>query len=338
MREVQNLKPRTHEFTNGALESLAKYFGDLPLAAITPSDLRGFQVARAANRVRMETGDVSPWRKTAGNSCINHELSVLQQILALGGMWEPLRPWYSPLPVASWSPREVPSIDQEVNLFDAAARHPEAQLALWVATITTNTSASGSELRHMRLRHLVLRNPILARSDVYIPQEGCKNSVRPRKIPLNETARRAFENCYRRALDLGCSDPDDYLFPFRTKRNHFDPKQPASRSWLRKSWGHLRRIVQMPKLCPHDLRLLFVTRSLEAGVMPEIVQALSGHKSRKMMDYYSKFRMEPKLEAVDVIERVHIASKKPPASVQPWPTRNFLDVRNQLQYKNLTAK
>jgi hypothetical protein len=108
--------------------------------------------------------------------------------------------------------------------FSVARRIQGAALALWVATITANTSASGSELRYMRLRHLMLMPPFEGASSwIWIPEEGCKNNARPRKIPLNEAARWAFEQCYSRALELGSSHPDDFLFPFRVKRNVFDP-------------------------------------------------------------------------------------------------------------------
>ncbi len=72
----------------------------------------------------------------------------------------------------------------------------------------------------------------------------------------------------------------------------------------------LRRATDMPKLCPHDLRHLSITRLLEAGVEPEIVRSLAGHVSRQMMEYYSHVRMEPKLKAV---ERIDLPPRKPPA-------------------------
>lgn len=312
MRAWKNLKPRTREFDLFALRSLERFFGDLPLGAITAGHLREYQLARAQNAMQTETGTVSPWPQRGGDSTINHELGVLRAMLKAAGVWQRIGPWYAPRPVPNWSPREIPDVDQEHRLFAAARRDPRCSLALWVATITANTSASGSELRFLGLRHLFLRSPVAGlRSEVYIPLEGCKNGERPRKIPLNAEARWAFEQCYQRALELGATREDHYLFPFRVRRNVFDPERPASRSWIRKDWNRLREVTGMPGLKPHDFRHLFVTRLLEAGERPEVVQALSGHVNRKMMDYYSHFDMKTKAAAVDLLEAAPIAAKKP---------------------------
>lgn len=343
MRAGKNLKPRTHEFTKWALKSLTAFFGDLPLAAITAGHLREYQAARRVNRMDVDGGTMAPWKKTAGASAINHELNVLQRMLTLAGLWGRIAPWYSPEPMPGWSPREIPDVDQEANLFRAASADPRCALALWVASITCNTSASGSELRYLRVRHLFLRSPALGeRSEVYIPQEGCKNNARPRKIPLNATARWAFECCYRRALSLGSTDADDFLFPFRLRRNTFDPTRPASRSWIRKDWERLREVTGMPKLCPHDFRHLFITRALEAGTSPEVVQSISGHKNQRMMDYYSHIRMAPKAEAVDAIDRIANGAKRPVistrAALQPIPYGEQRERRAMGRVENISNR
>jgi integrase len=337
MRAGKNLKPRTHEFTTWALKSLTAFFGDLPLVAITAGHLREYQIARKINQMEIEGGVIAPWKKTAGASSINHELNVLQQMLVLAGLWPRIAPWYAPLPVPGWSPREIPNVDQEMHLFRAAAADPRAALAFWVATITSNCTASGSELRYLRIRHLFLRSAAEGeRSEVYIPQEGCKNNARPRKLPLNDSARWAFECCYRRALHLGSTGPDHFLFPFRTKRNEFDPTRPASRSWIRKGWERLREVTGMPRLCPHDLRHLCITRLLEAGISPEIVQSISGHKTQRMMDYYSHVRMAPRAAAVDLIDQVAQGGRKPVISVRPEP--HLHERRGMARVENISGR
>lgn len=319
MRGMQDLKPATHAFASGALRALGSFFGDLPLGAITAAHLREYQIARARNECPLESGEsVRPWKMPAGRSCINHELNVLKQMLEAAGLWERLRPWYAPLKIPSWSPREIPTVDEEAKLYARAVECEGARLALWVATITANTSASGSELRFMRLRHLMLRSPFEeARSEIWIPEEGCKNNARPRKIPLNSEARWAFECCYQRALSLGSRQPDHFLFPFRTARNRFDPTRGATKSWLRKSWTQLRQVAGLPRLSPHDLRHMFCSRALSAGVRPEVVRSLMGHKSQKMTDYYSHVEMQPKIAAVDLLERESAGVRKPVRSERP---------------------
>ncbi|MDE2099235.1 MAG: tyrosine-type recombinase/integrase [Patescibacteria group bacterium] len=312
MRAMQNLKPATHEITRNSIRALSRFFGDLPLSAITPGHLREYQVARERNEVLLENGVVHPWKQAAGSSCINHELNKLKQMLDLAGLWERIAPWYAPRPIPGWSPREIPTADEAARIFDRGASDPAAELALWVATITANTSASGSELRFMRLRHLTLVSPLEdGRSWIWIPEEGCKNNARPRKIPLNDDARWAFEQVYARALRLGSCEPDHFLFPFRSRRNAYDPARPATKSWVRKSWSRLREVTGLEHLSPHDLRHLFCSRALEAGVRPEVVRSLMGHKSQKMTDYYSRVEMEPKTAAVDLL--LCQGMRKPPA-------------------------
>ena len=97
-------------------------------------------------------------------------------------------------------------------------RLSEAELAYCVATITNNTTASGVELRGLRLENVYLR-PAGEISEIYIPPEACKNTHRPRKIALNEVAKWAVSKVYQRAIKLGSTKPEHYLFPIRVKRN-----------------------------------------------------------------------------------------------------------------------
>jgi integrase len=303
----EGLKPSTHQCTRGYLRVLDKFFHDIPLRSIHPGHLREYQAARQQNRMRISdpslpgaSRDIAPWRKAAGNSLINHELAVLAQILRHARLWAPLTPFYYPLPTKSWSPRMVPTEEEERRIFEIARRHPEVALALCVATITNNTSASGCELRLLKIKHLTLTEP--GPSIVYIPAEAAKNGDRPRRIPLNPAARLAFVRCLQRAYQLGAWDAEHYLFPFREKKNKYDPARPASRWWLRGNWDKFRKLVGMPGLQPHDFRHLFVTRLLEMPeTNPETVQALAGHVGRKMMEYYSHIRMDAKLQAVMAI-------------------------------------
>ncbi len=306
----ERLRPRTHEFTRGCFSALEKFFGDIQLKHITAGQLREYQIARAKDLLHTEHGDIHPWKAPAGNSCINHELAALGKLLQHCGLWAKLKPYYAPLAIPAWSPRDVLSEDDEARLFDVVRDHPEAELAYWVACITNNTSAAGCELRGLQLKHLTFRTPTIDRatgvdmtpSEVYIPPEIVKNRNRPRRIPLNAEALWAFRQCYKRALACGSCAPDDYLFPLRVCIGVWDPKRPASRSWLRKSWCHLVRIAKLPGLHPHDLRHQCITRMLEKGVHGETVRAVAGHVNPKLMEYYSHIRLQAKLAAVMAIQ------------------------------------
>ncbi len=308
-RRIQEtgIKAGTHERDDAYMEALNHFFAPIRLRDITPGHLRSYQMARSKNTMRVESGDTKPWRRRAENSTINHELALLGRILGHCRLWKNLKEYYFPLPVPKWSPREIMSEEDEAEFFRRGAHDPQAQLAYLVACLTNNTTASGSELRFLRFKYIFLR-PAAEISEIYIPPEGVKNESRPRKISLNRTARWATQQLYRRSLQLGCSDPDDFLFPFWIHRGLYDPKRPASKTFLRKSWARLRKITGHPELRPHDLRHNCITRLLEEGNNPETVRSIAGHLRPEMTEYYSHQRKRVKYAAVQKID----PERKPP--------------------------
>jgi Phage integrase family len=71
---------------------------------------------------------------------------------------------------------------------------------------------------------------------------------------------------------------------------------------LRCSWNHLRDISGFQQLRPHDLRHHAITRMLEKGVDGELVNAISGHVSKRMREFYSHQRIRVRYEAAQAIE------------------------------------
>lgn len=327
LRRAQSgsLKARTHETDMGYLNALGKFFDDLRLCDITPGNLRAYQLARAENSIRLSGRQVSPWKQPAGHSTINHELSLLARMLRHCRLWARIKPYYFPLSIPKWSPREILTEEEEADFFDRAAKHPEAQLAYWVAAITNNTTAAGCELRGLRLKNLFLREDDI--SEIYIPPDAVKNDSRPRKIALNSTAKWAIAQCYKRALLLGSCEPDHYLFPHRIKRNKYDPELPASRWFLRNSWNKLRAATGYQQLNPHDLRHHCITRLLEHDIEPETVRSIAGHVTPEMMQYYSHHRRRVKYAAVQAIEP---ASRSPQTLKKP-PVTETASQRNSAQ-------
>jgi integrase len=330
IRKRKNLRSRTHDSNQDYLNALGKFFGKMRLDQITAGDVRGYQLARAANAVPCIDGhgDKHPWKRKAGNSLINHEISVLGQMLRRSKLWAAIKVNYTPLPIAKWSPREVLSEEEEEHLFTVAAKHADVELAYWVATVTNNTTAAGCELRGLRLKHVFLRESHLDKdgvdcnpSEIYIPADAVKNDSRPRKIALNPTARWAIEQCYRRALRLGSCEPEHHLFPLRVGPGKYDPTRPASRWFLRNVWNRLRELAGLPHLCPHDLRHQCITRLLEREVQPETVRAIAGHVTEQMMQYYSHIRRKAKYAAAMTIEPARFAPGYRTARTATMPSR-----------------
>ncbi len=308
--QSSSLQSRTHERDTAYLDALDKFFGHLRLREITPGHIRAYQFARQANEISIGGETVKPWKRGAKASTINHEISLLGRILHHCRLWQRIKPYYFPLAVPGWSPRKILSDDDEEVFFARAAADKDCALAYWTAAITTNTSASGCELRGLRLKHIFLRAAGEI-SEIYIPEDAAKNDCRPRKIALNSIARWAVEQCYRRAHQLGSTEPEHYLFPFRNRDHTHDPERPPSRWLIRNSWTKLRNATGFHEVKPHDFRFLCVTKLFEAGIDPDTVRAIAGHVSPRMTEYYSHHRTRSKYAALTAIE-----PKKPPASVR----------------------
>jgi len=327
LRRQVNVKQSTSNEDACYIRALNKFFAAIRLCDITAGNLKSYQDLRATNPVigiDANGNEMRKWQRTASNSRINHELCCLALILQgrlkkgqdapHAKLWAKLKPFYFPKPSPKWSPCDVLSEEDEEELFSVAASHPEAALAYWVACITNNTTASGIELRGLRMKNIFLRPPEEI-SEIYVPEDSVKNDSRPRKISLNRTARWAVEQCYKRAIQLGSCEPDHYLFPFRVSRNKWSPKRPASRWFLRNSWNKLRMATGFMHIKPHDLRHQCITRLLERGTHPETVRAIAGHVSQRMMEYYSHIRAQAKYDAVMAIELDKPKQKK--RSAQP---------------------
>ena len=308
-----NFRPRGLESVQSSEASLEKFFGRVKMSSITAGMLQSYQQARKENTFVVGGAVRHPWRKPAGHSAINHDLSVLHQMLAFCGCWAKIAPEYYPLPIKGWSPRKIfQSEQEEADFFSrlSGSDNEMVETALWAALVTTHTTASGIELRGLRLENVMLVAPGET-SSIYIPEDACKNGCRPRRIPLNDTARFAMANLMLRAQRLGSSEPGHYLFPFRLKRGQYDLSKRAERGFLRKSWLKLREVTGRPDIKPHDLRHLSITKMLEKGATGEQVRAVSGQVTQKMIDYYSHLRLNATAETVARIDAPNVIPFKP---------------------------
>jgi integrase len=297
----KNHTPKHLECCAGYKKKLLEFFGDAKLTDISSGSLVSYQ----------------KWRsETAGASAINHELNALTQILRRAGLWKEITDDYAPLKERDWqAPKTFTQREQQL-IFDYASCDPNVELAEIVAKITRNTTASGCELRGLRMRNLELdAEP----PRVSIPPDATKNSIRPRTIPLNDEAVEAFSRAAHRANQLGSHLPHHYLFPFRINRKYWDPNRHASKSWLRKQFGKIREKTGIEHVRPHAFRHLAVTELLESGVPEQSVIAVAGWISRKMIDHYSHTRMEAKMDAVQAL-----APHKKPATTAPAPSNVIL--------------
>jgi integrase len=250
---------------------------------------------------------------------INNDISLLSRILVKAGLWKPLDDLYRPLPVPRWTPPRVLTEKEEHHLFEVAAKNPDYELAYWVASLTNNTSASGSELRGLKIKNIDMgaKPPIL-----YVPSDKVKNEYRARVIPLNERGWTQLDRILGRAGRIGSKLPDHYIFPLRTrsgKNPEYDPTRPASESFLRKQWDKMRQEAGFPWLRPHDLRHQIITKLLENGIPEQTVMSIAGHVSREMLEHYSHQRVDAKMRALDIIDP---DKRRNPQSERIAPAKN----------------
>jgi len=65
------------------------------------------------------------------------------------------------------------------------------------------------------------------------------------------------------------------------------------------AWRALRDAAGLKGLRFHDLRHTVVTRLLEAGEPDHVVESITGHLSRRMLEHYSHIRLAAKKQALD---------------------------------------
>ena len=304
-----NMKPRALDAVNDNLNALERFFHRLPLNKITAGMISQYQEARRTNVLFVGSEVLHPWQTPAGASAINHDCNCLGQILKFCGLWKNVCDEYHPLKVPSWSPKVedvLTKAEEEKFIADLTkADDPLANLAFWSAILTINTSASGIELRGLRMQNVMLQ-PLEGTSSIYVPEDAVKNNSRPRRIVLNEIARWAASNLKMRAWNLGCRKETDFLYPFRENRGSWTPSKRASRSFLTKSWKRLQKITGHPELTPHMLRHLCITKLFASGCSRSMVKNIAGHITDKMADYYDHPRMDDQAVAVNSIETPNV--------------------------------
>lgn len=55
----------------------------------------------------------------------------------------------------------------------------------------------------------------------------------------------------------------------------------------------------------HDLRHTVITELAEMGIPDHVLESISGHLSRRMLEHYSHIRLKAKREALDALEAHH---------------------------------
>ena len=278
------LAARTLTDYQNYIATLGGFFGELKLTEITGDHMRAYQ------RMRMSR---------AGASVINHECSVVQQMLKRIGRWTELGQDYQPLPLPKESPHRALTASEEERLYRIGPAHPAWDVAYCAFVISINTTTGPGEIRHIRLMDVNSEQ-----RTIRIQPEGAKNEHRMRVIPLNGPACSAVEYLLARAQKLGAIDPQHYLLPFRIHRNQYDPTRPCE-GW-RTAHNQLCGACGI-QVSPYSFRHHAITKLLEnAEVSEETAQSIAGHISPAMKKRYSHVRIEVRRKAVEALGRIAV--------------------------------
>jgi integrase len=187
----------------------------------------------------------------------------------------------------------VLTLEEQERLCGTAEANPEWEQVHCAAILAANTST-----RRVEVRHVGRKDFHDAKRVVHI--RTSKNETNKRVIPLNDSAFDAVERMVRRADLLGHTEPTHYLW-CASQHHKFDPSKPAA-NW-HTAWRALRDAAGLPGLQFHDLRHTVVTWLLEAGEPDHVVESITGHLSRRMLEHYSHTRLNANKLALDRLDR-----------------------------------
>lgn len=291
-KKATSNKERTVAFLRERLEQVKKHIDDIPLRTITREVIERFQARRRA--------------EGAKNRTVNMDVGALRQVLKRFKQWRRLEDDVTMLTEKGGAPiGRALTGDEQRRLLEMAQSNDEWEHVYCAAVLAGNTSMRGCEVKQIRRRdvdhdkHLIhIRNS--------------KNETSKRVIPLNAPALAAVERMLARADKLGHTNPDHYLW-CASQYHKFDPTEPAA-NW-NSAWRALRTAAGLPWLRFHDLRHTVVTELLEAGEPDHVVESITGHLSRRMLEHYSHVRIKAKKDALDRLDQRR-------RGVEPMPSGN----------------
>jgi hypothetical protein len=108
-----------------------------------------------------------------------------------------------------------------------------------------------------------------------------------------------------RADLLGHTEPDHFLWP-ACQWGRYDPTQPMLK-WDT-AWRALRDAAGLHGLRFHDLRHTVITELAEMGIADHVLESISGHLSRRMLEHDSHIRIDAKRQALDALDNLRRGS------------------------------
>jgi integrase len=298
------LKPRTVKTYKLELEALTLYFKNTRLCDITIESIRRYQQRRSDG--------LSPFKHQRHPDHVNNEVAKLRKILSRANLWHLLADNYEELDSPLEEPRRVMTKREEAHLFAVAASRPEFAFICAYCLLSVSTSASGAELRGLRLIDVDLIGRTLQ-----INASSSKNAVRVRTIPLVDDSVWAANSLVSRARQLGSVEPYHFLFPYKRGNAPYDPTRHMADNGVQKRWNDLRKAAGLAWLTPHVLRYQCITKMAEGGVDRITAMRVAGHVTDKMWSKYSQVRLDSVREKMTEAFRTS-SLRADPRSAHTW--------------------
>ena len=283
LRSVRpHLSQRTQEIYEVALRChLRPAIGTLLICDVDANRIASYQVRRKSEDASART--------------LNKELQVLRQILKRYKLWANLQGDVKFERESDQNVGKAITEKEEARLLSVC----ESNLLLGtVVSLALNTALRKNEIRTLRWSQIDLleRTLTVGRTKT----EGGSGRV----IPLNSVA---YAAVIRWAGRFPEAKPQEYVFPAcenarldceRPDTDNIEPSRPI-KSW-RSAWRRALKDAGL-KIRFHDLRHTCITKLAEGQASEQTLMSISGHLSRKMLEYYSHIRMAAKRAALDAI-------------------------------------
>ena len=264
----------TADIDKYSLKHLVPVLGSKLLCDIAAEDIARYQKKRQAEGAEGRT--------------VNMEVGVLRGVLTSHRLWESIARDVHMLPERKDIGQAL-SPEEERRLLEATKQRGSACHTATVLAL--NTSMSKKEIRTLKWGQIDLGGRT-------VTVGTSKNEFRTgRVIPLNHAA---FEALVRWAGGYPNAESTHFVFPWR-KDGRVDLTRRTN-GW-RTAWEKARKLAGL-KLRFHDLRVTCITKLAEGQASDQTIKAIAGHVSQRMLEHYSRIRMDAKRRALDALAQL----------------------------------
>ena len=271
--------PRTIELEEERLSLVTKHFGDVPLSAITATAIAEFQ------RTRHEAG--------IANRTINMDVGVLSRVLKSCGRWRALADHVHNLPGAPASSR--PRLDSRGA--EAALRTPPRRTQN--GSTCTAPPSSPPTRRCGRSRSSTFAGAMSISSSGSCTSGGARTRRATASSRSTHRPSKRRRGCSSARILLGHTEPEHYLWP-ACQWGRYDATKPMLK-WDT-AWRALRDEAGLPASGSTICGTRSITELAEMGVADHVLESISGHLSRRMLEHYSHIRIDAKRQALDALD------------------------------------